>query len=538
MAVDDLLDDYVTQAQPFIDSGQFDAEEMEYKLKAVEDFGNARHAVLSGYREWPALVKKVLLSNNLTGTGDWRARDVIPRWFEASPNEALAAVQALWADDGTPPGERISAFLSRVPKDRNFRGTGTRLRPISVLLMALGDDYPPFKITEFHSAYKHTGYPSPPRNADEATEYEHALAFLDQLIERASALGFKRPRNRLEAQSVMWMHETAESLAVEPSPEAPDGPAPEGERQAISLEALADELLFDVGFLRDIERLLEEKRQVIFQGPPGTGKTYVARELAECLAGSRERVRLVQFHPSFAYEDFVQGYRPDLIDGRPGFRLRNGPLLDMAERASAAPGQKHFLVIDEINRGNLAKVLGELYYLLEYRDEKMRLQYSNEDFSLPSNLCIIGTMNTADRSIALVDLALRRRFSFVEFDTRKEPIKGVLRRWLQANAPGMEWVADLVDRANEKLDDRHAAIGPSYFMKKGLTEERARRIWEHDVLPYIEERLYGERDSRAGFEFDTLRGGGVSAGGESADGAQQGAGETANDDDGVNDAPA
>ena len=488
-------------------------------------------------------MKKVLLSNNLTGTGDWRARDVIPRWFEASPNEALAAVRALWADDGTPPGERISAFLSRVPKDRNFRGTGTRLRPVSVLLMALGRDYPPFKISEFRSAYKRTKYSPPPGSADEATEYEHALVFLDALVERASALGFERPRDRLEAQSVVWMNETATSTAEEPAEEAPDGPAPdgpapEGERQPISLEALADELFFDIGFLRDIERLLEEKRQVIFQGPPGTGKTYVARELAECLAGSRDRVRLVQFHPSFAYEDFVQGYRPDLIDGRPGFRLRNGPLLDMAERASAAPGQKHFLVIDEINRGNLAKVLGELYYLLEYRDEKMRLQYSNEDFSLPSNLCIIGTMNTADRSIALVDLALRRRFSFVEFDTRKEPIKGVLRRWLQANAPGMEWVADLVDRANEKLDDRHAAIGPSYFMKAGLTEERTRRIWEHDVLPYIEERLYGERDSRAGFEFDTLRGGGVSAGGESADGAQQGAGETANDDDGVNDAPA
>ena len=532
MAVDEQMDDYVTQAQPFIDSGQLDAEEMEYKLKAVEDFGNVRHTVLSGYREWPTLVKKVLLSNNLTGSGDWRARDVIPRWFEASPNEALPAVRALWADDDTPPGERIAAFVSRVPSTPNFRGTGTRLRPISVLLMALGDHYPPFKITEFHSAYKHTGYPSPPRNADEATEYEHALTFLDQLIERASALGFKRPRDRLEAQSVVWMNETATSTAEE----APEAREPEPDRQTISLEALADELFFDIGFLRDIERLLEEKRQVIFQGPPGTGKTYVARELAECLAGSRERVRLVQFHPSYAYEDFVQGYRPDLIDGRPGFTLRNGPLVKMAEQASAAPDTKHFLVIDEINRGNLAKVLGELYYLLEYRDEKMRLQYSDKDFALPGNLYIIGTMNTADRSIALVDLALRRRFSFVEFDTREDPIKQVLRRWLQSNAPGMEWVADLVDRANEKLDDRHAAIGPSYFMKEGLTEERARRIWEHDVMPYVEERLYGERDSRAGFEFDTLRRGGVSAGGESAYGAQQPEGETANDDDGVNDA--
>ena len=497
MAVDERLDDYVRRAQPFIDSGQLDAEEMEYKLRAVEDFGNVRHTVLSGYREWPTLVKKVLLSNNLTGSGDWRARDVIPRWFEASPNEALPAVRALWAGDDTPPGQRISAFLSQVPKDRNFRGTGTRLRPVSVLLMALGTAYPPFKISEFRSAYKQLGYPEPGPGADEGDLYEHALAFLDQLIERASALGFKRPRNRLEAQSVVWMNQRAETSREEPADATPDAPAPEPDLQPISLEALADDLFFDIGFLHDIERLLEEKGQVIFQGPPGTGKTYVARKLAECLAGSRERVRLVQFHPSYAYEDFVQGYRPTLdSDGRASFKLRDGPLLDMAKRAGEAPTAKHFLVIDEINRGNLAKVLGELYYLLEYRDEKMRLQYSDADFSLPPNLYIIGTMNTADRSIALVDLALRRRFSFVEFDTREEPIKGVLRRWLNANAPGMEWVADLVDRANEKLDDRHAAIGPSYFMKRRPQRgDRPERIWKHDVLAVrIEEQpLRGAR---------------------------------------------
>ena len=134
---------------------------------------------------------------------------------------------------------------------------------------------------------------------------------------------------------------------------------------------------------------------------------------------------------------------------------------------------KHFLVIDEINRGNLARVFGELYFLLEYRDSEMDLQYSDEPFSLPDNLYIIGTMNTADRSIALVDLALRRRFYFVEFHPDDEPVKNVLRNWLSAKAPGMDWVADVVDAANEKLrDDRHAAIGPSYFMKSGPRRDR------------------------------------------------------------------
>ena len=129
-------------------------------------------------------------------------------------------------------------------------------------------------------------------------------------------------------------------------------------------------------------------------------------------------------------------------------------------------------MIDEINRGNLAKVFGELYFLLEYRDSEMDLQYSDEPFSLPGNLYIIGTMNTADRSIALVDLALRRRFYFVEFHPDDDPVKSVLRNWLLDKAPDMEWVADVIERANDHLrEDRHAAIGPSYFMKDNLDDD-------------------------------------------------------------------
>ena len=138
----------------------------------------------------------------------------------------------------------------------------------------------------------------------------------------------------------------------------------------------------------------------------------------------------------------------------------------------------------------------------------MQLQYSNAEFSLPPNLYIIGTMNTADRSIALVDLALRRRFHFVEFHPGKWPVQGLLRRWLRENAPGMEWVAGIVDRANEKLragGDSEAAIGPSYFMKSGLTNEQVRLIWGAHVRPYIEEQLYGQQERLAEFNLDTLR---------------------------------
>ena len=279
----------------------------------------------------------------------------------------------------------------------------------------------------------------------------------------------------------------------------------------ITIDVLADRLyLPGASFLNEIIALLEDKKQVIFQGPPGTGKTFIAQELARHRAGSDDRVDLVQFHPSYAYEDFVQGYRPCILkSGQPGFELRDGPLLAAADHARREPDARHFLVIDEINRGNLAKVFGELYFLLEYRDRPVRLQYQGDEeggFSLPENLFIIGTMNTADRSIALVDAALRRRFYFVEFHPDSEPVRGVLRRWLDKKAPNLDWVADAVERANQLLiEDRHAAIGPSYFIKEGLDETAVERIWRHSILPYIEERLFGEHDRLREFALSRLR---------------------------------
>ena len=299
-------------------------------------------------------------------------------------------------------------------------------------------------------------------------------------------------------------------------------------RHEIDLSILADKLYLPTEFLDDIYTLLAEKKQVIFQGPPGTGKTFVAQELARHLAGSAGRVELVQFHPSYAYEDFVQGYRPRPMEtGQPGFKLQGGPLLRAAQFAREQPKTRHFLVIDEINRGNLGKVFGELYFLLEYRDQEINLQYSDQPFALPENLYIIGTMNTADRSIALVDLALRRRFYFVEFHPDKGPIKGLLRKYIDNKNPDMAWVADVVDRANELLkDDRQAAIGPSYFMKPGLDDAAVERIWKYSVLPYVEERLFGQRDDRlAEFDLEKLRGLPPSDDGQNDGSVENGAGD-------------
>lgn len=262
-------------------------------------------------------------------------------------------------------------------------------------------------------------------------------------------------------------------------------------------EDLAAELLVhDIGWLREVRDLLWDERQLVFYGPPGTGKTYLALKLAEFLGGGPEQVKLVQFHPSYSYEDFFEGFRPqeDPETREVAFRLIAGPLRELADLA-AREGNRHiphFLIIDEINRANLAKVFGELYFLLEYRNKSVRLTYSGDDFALPPNLFVIGTMNTADRSIALVDAAMRRRFAFVELSPRIEPTRGLLRRWLEREGRNSE-PADLLDALNSRIDDPDFRIGPSYLMKKGVYREGGlERTWRTKILPLLEEHHYGE----------------------------------------------
>ena len=372
------------------------------------------------------------------------------------------------------------------------------------------NQYPLFKYTEINKACRMAGFECPVMGSHEIVYYDHALRFLDRFIREADQRGVNL-NNYLEAQSVAWAVTTGRvgdaKVPRKLSQDELDAILWIGDQDLLEtdLDDLAEDLYVPVEFLKEIATLLEEKKQVIFQGPPGTGKTYIAQKLARYLAGSGERVTLVQFHPSYAYEDFVQGFRPSIENGNLVYRLRKGPLLEIAEKA-ADSDEKYFLIIDEINRGNLAKVLGELYFLLEYRDAPATLQYNDKEFRLPKNLYIIGTMNTADRSIALVDMALRRRFYFVEFHPDHGPVRSVLRKWLQEKADGMEWVADAVEKINEKLkDDRHAAIGPSYFMKEGLDEAAVERIWKHSVLPYIEERRFGGDQGTREFELREIR---------------------------------
>jgi len=508
-------DTFVKIAQEeYNDADRFAAWEIDPKTEMGRNLEVAREAVLDGADNWTSLVKKEI--------GGTKAYPIITYpsvnlsrirrdWIDRSQSDALRALRALWINDDSSIDDRIRAFSDLFPRTV-ISGPGTRVNVISALLMGLDvQEYPPFRVTEFNRAYEFTGYGKPEQNTDEADIYGHALGFLDRFVNEASQRGLHL-RHRLDAQSLVWLltfgkDASLNQMSKESITEQLFKPDDAPSEDKPDTQALAKELSLPNEFLEEIKTLLEDKKQVIFQGPPGTGKTYVARELAKHLAGVDDQVTLVQFHPTYAYEDFVQGYRPTPRDGQAGFTLRDGPLLRAAKTAEQRRNAKHFLIIDEINRGNLASVFGELYFLLEYRDEEINLQYSDKPFSLSENLYIIGTMNTADRSIALVDLALRRRFYFVEFHPDNEPIKSVLRKWLNKNRLGdMDWVADVVDQANEKLsDDRHAAIGPSYFMKDGLNDAKVKLIWQHSVLPYIEERLFGQDDRLIQFKLDTLR---------------------------------
>jgi MoxR-like ATPase/uncharacterized protein (DUF2461 family) len=271
--------------------------------------------------------------------------------------------------------------------------------------------------------------------------------------------------------------------------------------------------LLDRDWLARARHLLELKRQLILQGVSGTGKTHVARHLARLLTGSREEcIRLVQFHPAYSYEEFVEGIkvRSVTVDGRSDvtYPVESGLLCAFAEEASRRPAESHVLLIDEINRGNLPRIFGELLYLLEYREQSVCLPCSRRHFRLPSNLYLLATMNAADRSVALIDQALRRRFSFLDMP----PDAAVLARWLQAHTPAAgaafaERVLKLFERLNARLRadlGPQGQIGHSYFMVPEFDEARLRIIWQHHVRPLLEEHFAGQAARLAGYEIDKL----------------------------------
>lgn len=240
-------------------------------------------------------------------------------------------------------------------------------------------------------------------------------------------------------------------------------------------------------------------RNLILYGPPGTGKTWVALQVAVALTGQDEPGpenlwRLVQFHPSYAYEDFIQGLRPDLEQKDLRYKLATGPFLELCQAASEDSDRFYVLVIDEINRGDPARIFGELLYALEYRDNPVDLALGSQ-LTVPKNVIILGTMNSVDRSVALVDYALRRRFGFVRVDPNAELVTSI-----RGNEPSAALAAKVLDFMNdwlaEELDVDHM-LGHSFFLNESIpldSEKALDSIWQLDIKPLLEEYFFGDGD--------------------------------------------
>lgn len=271
---------------------------------------------------------------------------------------------------------------------------------------------------------------------------------------------------------------------------------------------VAKETYVNKEMLEEWLELLAEQKQVILYGPPGTGKTFLAERLAKVLTQQSQLVELIQFHPSYTYEEFIEGLRPELVKvdntQQISIKIEPGIFSRICSEARKPENQQksYVLIIDEINRANTAKVFGELLYALEYRNNPIPLPYSKKNLIVPDNIYIIGTMNTTDRSLAQLDFALRRRFQFIPFSTKETD--RVLEDYLLENQSDMVWVADLVRKVNGLIDDPDISIGHSYFIGQELSLEKLERIWKYQIIPYLEECFVHDREKLAEFDLQTL----------------------------------
>lgn len=243
--------------------------------------------------------------------------------------------------------------------------------------------------------------------------------------------------------------------------------------------------------------LVKIKKNVILQGAPGVGKTYAAKRLAYSMIGSKDqnRVKMVQFHQSYSYEDLIEGFRPTAS----GFEIKKGSLYEFCKKAADDSENDYFFIIDEINRGNLSKIFGELFMLIENdkRGNELELLYSDEKFFVPKNVYIIGMMNTADRSLAMLDYALRRRFAFYEMKPGFNS-EGFRKYKMEFNSDAFETLIDVIESLNVDIKKDESlgegfCIGHSYFCNlKEINSKVLSNIIEYELIPLLKEYWFDE----------------------------------------------
>ncbi|XZN90830.1 MAG: McrB family protein [Microcoleus sp.] len=270
------------------------------------------------------------------------------------------------------------------------------------------------------------------------------------------------------------------------------------------LEEISETTGFKTNQLTQWIHAIHRKGQAILQGPPGTGKTFIAEKLAKHLIGGGDGFSdIIQFHPAYTYEDFIEGLRPITQNGQLTYSIVPGRFLGFCEQAEARE-DTCVLIIDEINRANLSQVFGELMYLLDDRQDTERFitLASGKQFRIPTNVRIIGTMNTADRSIALVDNALRRRFAFISLSPNYE----VLRQYHQREETGfiVDKLIGLLKNINRTINNKHYELGISFFLTKTLAED-IQDIWQMEIEPYLEEYFFDDQAKMDEFLWNKIQ---------------------------------
>ena len=508
-----LWDEYLETAR---EKYEVIEREERYKIDLAEALANARKAWLNDEPDWLELVTAAIKHkhNNLI---NWRNLNKLKKCIANYPDEVREALREMWSEEDRTPGDRIRAFDSRLSEDMLDippTATGTRLRNAAYFMMGLGvHQYPPYQERRFQSSYKELGYPEGPQN-DAGEQYEHALGFLDHMLKEARQRDMNKPATRMDAQSILFWQSS------------PPAPPPTTIVSEPETPYRADQTTHPLN--------------TILYGPPGTGKTWhtVTRTVAiiegrgtsEVEKEARKKVKrqfeeyrdsghieMVTFHQNATYEDFIEGIRPVLTEtdqahakdqtgangqaspdrSSPGdiqYEMRPGVFRRIAKRAQEHPDQRYVLVIDEINRGNIARIFGELITLIEDtkrqgEDDEARvtLPGSQDEFSVPSNLYILGTMNTADRSIALLDTALRRRFTFEEM--MPDPSHKKVNKIVDNVDYGK--LLKAINRRIAVLLDRDHQIGHTYFLGVKTTQALA-KAFQHSIVPLLQEYFYDD----------------------------------------------